>query len=295
MSSTSRSLIHSYGYLRLRSGDPEAWRSFAVDVVGMDATPCTDGFDFRVDAHPYRLRVVEGGRGIAAVGLDAGDADGVAAVARRVGDAGVPVEIVAPSEAETLGVSGAVRFRDPFGTPLEVYHGPRLEPDPPARRHVSGFVTGELGAGHYVIGGTDVAAAVDFYVDVLGFEVRNTQRRAGADGAFPDDRIWFLACNGRHHSVALFERPGDVELVHFMVEVDTIDDVGRAYDRARASGLPQRLTLGRHSNDEMLSFYSGTPDGFTVEVGCDGLVVPLGSPVYETTTGSLWGHERLVP
>lgn len=292
MTQSDHSPIASFGYLRLSSPEPEAWRSFAVDVVGMAAVDVPAGLGFRVDAHPYRLAVVTGERGVAAAGFEAASCAAVTEVARRVGQAGGSVETVSAAEAEALGVSGAVRFQDPFGTPVEVYHGPRLVPDPPARGHVSGFVTGGLGAGHLVFGGTDVAAALAFYRDVLGFSVRNTQRRAGSEAGYPEDRIWFLACNRRHHSVALFERPGPAELVHFMFEVETLDDVGRAYDRARASGLPQRLSLGRHSNDRMVSFYSSTPDGFTVEVGYDGLEVPLGSPVYETTTGSLWGHER---
>jgi len=269
------------------------WRRFAVDVVGMDAADVPAGLGFRVDAHPYRLAIVEGERGVDAVGFAVGNEADLAEVAERVTSTGATVDVVSAAEAEALGISGAIRFADPWGSTIEVYHGPRLLPDPPVRRHVSGFKTGDLGAGHVVFGGSGVGAALDFYCDVLGFEVRNTQRRAGSTAGYPDDRIWFLACNARHHTVALFERSGPVELVHFMFEVETLDDVGRAYDRALQSGLPQRLTLGRHSNDQMVSFYSSTPDGFTVEIGCDGLVVPLGTPVYETTTGSLWGHERL--
>lgn len=287
-------LVTSLGYLRLRSPDPQRWREFGRDVIGMEPVETDMGLGFRIDAFPYRLVVTDGDRGLDAAGLQAPDAAAVEEIGRRATEAGSSVEEVSADEAEALGVSGAIRFRDPFGAVLEVFHGPRLEPEPPRRAHVSDFVTGELGAGHYVLGGHDVAAAVGFYRDVLGFEVRNTQRRAGSDAGYPDDRIWFLACNGRHHTVALFEWPEPAELIHFMFEVATIDDVGRALDRAKASGIPQRLSLGRHSNDRMLSFYSLTPDDFTVEIGCDGLVVPLGTPVYETTTGSLWGHERLM-
>ena len=40
-------------------------------------------------------------------------------------------------------------------------------------------------------------------------------------------------------------------------------------------------TLGRHMNDQMLSFYMRTPGGFDVEFGCEGLEVDddeLGGP-----------------
>lgn len=285
--------IRSLGYLRLRSPEPEAWRALGVDVLGMEAVAVQSGIGFRLDDHPHRLVVVAGERGVDAIGFEVAGQEAMAAVAQAVTDAGGDVTEVAPEEAERLGVSGAVRFADSFGMPIELVHGPRLLPDPPARGHVSGFVTGPLGAGHVVLGGTGVEAALEFYVQVLGFELRNTQRRAGSTASWPDDRIWFLGCNGRHHTVAIFERPGPSELVHFMVEVATLDDVGRAHDRALASGLPQRLTLGRHANDGMVSFYSSTPDGFTVEIGCDGLVVEPGDTAYEATAGSLWGHARI--
>lgn len=288
---TARSL----GYLRLRSPGPEVWRRFGLDVLGMDDVELRGGVGFRMDAHPYRLAVVQGERGIDAVGLDLGGEAELAAAAEAVASSGAEATEVDPAEAEALGVSAIVRCADPFGTPLELYHGPRLLPAPPARRHVSGFLTGELGMGHVVLGGTGVQAALAFYRSVLGFELRNTQRRAGSTATYPDDRIWFLGCNARHHTVALFERPGPAELVHFMVEVEEVDDVGRALDAARAAGIPQRLTLGRHANDGMLSFYSSTPDDFTVEVGCDGTIVSPGEPVYEATAGSLWGHERVLP
>lgn len=284
--------VRSLDHLRLRSPDPERWRTFGVDVLGMDPVDVDGGIGFRIDEHPHRLVIVEGARGVDAIAFDVGSPSALASTAAAAAG-GATVTELAPAEAEAIGVSGAVRLTDPFGATVELVHGPRLLPDPPARRHVSGFVTGELGAGHVVLGGTGAHAAVAFYRDVLGFEVRNTQRRAGSDASYPDDRIWFLGCNGRHHTVALFERPGPCELVHFMVELATLDDVGRAHDRALAAGLPQRLTLGRHSNDRMVSFYTSTPDDFTVEVGCDGLVVPMGQPGYEAASGSLWGHARV--
>lgn len=287
--------VRSLSHLRLRSPDPASWSTFGVDVLGMDAVELPQGFGFRIDEHPHRLVVVAGERGIDGVGFDVGSATALEALSERAARAGFEVSWVNATEAEAIGVSGAARLTDPFGTPVELVHGPRLLPDAPVRRHVSGFVTGELGAGHVVLGGTGVDEALSFYREILGFEVRNTQRRAGSHAGYPQDRIWFLGCNGRHHTVALFERPGPSELVHFMVEVATIDDVGRAHDRALAAGLPQRLTLGRHSNDGMISFYTSTPDDFTVEVGCDGIVVAMGEPEYEATAGSLWGHARVQP
>jgi hypothetical protein len=54
------------------------------------------------------------------------------------------------------------------------------------------------------------------------------------------------------------------------------------------------VTLGRHSNDNMLSFYAKTPSGFFVECGWGGRTVNMDNWVPEELTigPSLWGHER---
>ena len=286
--------IHSLGYLRLTSPDPEAWRRFGTDVLGMDAVDLGSGIGLRIDEDPYRLAVVAGERrAVEAIGFQVAGAHALEGVIDKVAASGTEVHIADPVDAAARGVSALVRFPDPFGAPIEVFHGPKLVHDPPARGHVSGFLTGDLGMGHVVLGGPEAHEALAFYLDVLGFEVRNTMQRAGSTAEHPDDRIWFLGCNSRHHTVALFERPGPWELVHFMVEVLTIDDVGRSLDRALAAGFPQRLTLGRHSNDGMVSFYTSTPDDYTIEVGHDGRIVAPGAPSYEITRGSYWGHARV--
>ncbi len=56
-----------------------------------------------------------------------------------------------------------------------------------------------------------------------------------------------------------------------MLEVDQLDDVGRALERVRKHQAPLSATLGRHMNDQMVSFYVRSPGGFDVEFGTEGL------------------------
>ena len=105
----------------------------------------------------------------------------------------------------------------------------------------------------------------------------------------------FLGCNPRHHSLALAPFPAAAGIVHLMIEVATLDDVGRALDRCARRGVPVSATLGRHANDLMVSFYCPTPGGFDVEYGTDGLRVDDATWVSrETTAVSLWGHQFVV-
>ena len=64
-----------------------------------------------------------------------------------------------------------------------------------------------------------------------------------------------------------------VGMHHLMLEVRSLDDVGTALDVVNERQLTLAMTLGRHTNDLMTSFYVRTPSGFEIEYGTGGLVV----------------------
>ena len=76
-------------------------------------------------------------------------------------------------------------------------------------------------------------------------------------GKEPGSKIWlrFLGVNPRHHSLAFLPMPNPSKCVHIMLEVDKLDHVGRALERVKKHKAPLSATLGRHMNDEMVSFY----------------------------------------
>ena len=155
-----------------------------------------------------------------------------------------------------------------------------------------------MGFGHVVLPATNLAETYDFYKSVLGFGDSDEARfyMQGGDND-PGIGFYFLHCdNPRHHSVALGEFPAASGLIHMMVEVSSIDDVGRAFDRATAAGVPISASLGRHSNDEMISFYMKTPGGFDVEYGF-GAIRPDWQAFSPTVSlkESLWGHRWARP
>ena len=81
-----------------------------------------------------------------------------------------------------------------------------------------------------------------------------------------------------------------------MVELFSLDDVGQCYDLAlgeRRSCIG--VTLGRHINDEVTSFYSNSPSGFMFEYGWGGRVIDVDNwQTEEVTWGpSMWGHDRM--
>ena len=99
---------------------------------------------------------------------------------------------------------------------------------------------------------------------------------------------------GRQHSLAYAELSDPTGCNHLMVEVDSVDEVGRALDRVDQNGVRLTLTLGRHVNDDMISFYMMTPGGFQMEYGTGGSVKDWSNyKVFESTRGSHWGHKFL--
>jgi len=103
----------------------------------------------------------------------------------------------------------------------------------------------------------------------------------------------FFHCNPRHHTLALIPLPLPKRLHHVMLQVPTLDAVGFALERAEAAKAPITSTLGRHTNDRMVSFYARTPAGFEVEFGFGALEVDDATwRVTRHDKPSSWGHKR---
>jgi hypothetical protein len=97
----------------------------------------------------------------------------------------------------------------------------------------------------------------------------------------------FMHCNERDHTLAFGFPPGNKRLNHVMIEVENLDDVGFAHELVRRKKIPVHITLGRHSNDQMYSFYFRTPSGWMVEYGWGGRPATYQSEYY---VQDLYGH-----
>ena len=208
--------------------------------------------------------------------------------------AGVEFEEGTAEELAERRVQELVRFRDPFDNVFELFHGITYESRPVVTPYAATFVTGDQGMGHVVIPVSDDVEALRFYTDVLGFRLRDSMSMPGEFvGKEPGSKVWlrFLGVNPRHHSLAFLPMPNPSKCVHIMLEVDKLDDVGRALERVRKHKAPLSATLGRHMNDQMVSFYVKSPGGFDVEFGTEGLQVDDARWVArESTAVSYWGH-----
>ena len=289
-------MIQSLSYIGVQSPNAEQWLEFGPEILGAEVAE--RGADGAV-----RLRVDDA---VARIAIHPGPRDDLAYLGWEVaGPAALESAIIAlekHSIAVTRGDAALVKeravselawFVDPFGFRHELSFGLLTRPATfrPGRA-MSGFVTGAGGLGHAVLILPDLAAGERFFGDVLGFKL--------SDRIDTGLAIRFWHCNSRHHTLAFASIPGMVGFHHLMLEVASLDDVGTALDRCNARGLPLAMSLGRHTNDWMTSFYVRTPSGFEIEYGWGGRQVDDATwEVRSYDAQSIWGHhppaQRLLP
>jgi 2,3-dihydroxybiphenyl 1,2-dioxygenase len=284
--------VGSLGYLGFSVKDPEAWRAFATGVLGL--MPGEAEGRFRLDDMAWRIAVEQGeADDLAFVGFEVAGPAELEAVADRLAEGGVAVGNGDPERLAQRQVLGLLTCQDPDGLQVEIFYGPTLRTETPfaSPAGVGGFVTAEQGLGHVVLSTRDMAASRCFYQDLLGFRLSDViHMRASPQFGFDME---FFHCNARHHTLALMPVPLPKRLHHFMVQVATLDAVGFALERATAAGVTITASLGRHTNDQMVSFYARTPAGFEVEFGQGAIEVDDATwRVGRHDRPSSWGHKR---
>ncbi len=307
--------VKSLGYAVIQSTDLTKWESYADDVVGLmrsTSMPDNGTLYLKMDERPFRYAIQKGDvDGLLCAGWEVADEAAFDAAQQELTEAGV--EFVKVEDATLLAaraVSGLLQLADPSGNKLEIYWAnAQLADDGIAfvsPQDVKAFINkdknGEtMGLGHVVLHApTDFEGTHDFYVS-LGLADSDITDMSGVGMG----KIYFMHCNARHHSLALWswgapcpetdfmpspesKAPG---CVHMMMEVGSLAEVGSCLDRVNAKGLKVTSTLGEHINDEMISFYMLSPGNFAMEFGFDGVQLDSNWKTTHNVAPSKWGHQ----
>lgn len=280
------SRIRALGYLGLTAPDLAAWHEFAADVCGLQISPqsTNDRLLLRADERAWRISVVPGDGRLTFVGWEVASKTDLEHLADELTAAGVPVS-EDPGTARERQVAGLITAKDPAGNQLEFFYGAKVDADRFVSPRGVTFVTGDQGLGHVVLSMPDMDEAEKFYLGTLGFRVSDVID-------FGPVQAVFTHCNPRHHSLAMAPLPGfPSSLHHFMLEVADLDTVGYTHDLVLDGAAPLTLSLGKHTNDQMVSFYMQTPSECQVEYGSNGLQIDESTwttAVFDKP--SLWGH-----
>jgi len=251
--------ISRLGYIGMNVRDLGVVETVLGRVLGMQPRRGGDGdaLSYRMDERHHRFTFIPAARdSLAYVGWEVDSLEALHRLAERIGQKGVSVTRGSVEEKSDRAVFELFSFR-----------------------------------GHTVLGSADPDAAVRFYRETLGFEISDYVHWDIA-------RVTFLHCNPRHHSLAVMNacygtEPGQMN--HLMVEAQSLDDVGRGYDLVRELEVPLVLTLGKHSNDHMTSFYIHMPGGWAIEYGYGGREIDADWEVKYYDSPRLWGHHLQSP
>ena len=289
--------ITQLGYLGLGVSDIAKWEEYASDILGMVVSKGPDDGSLYLRMDDYHHRFIlhpDGADDVAYVGWQTPTKAAFDEVHSNLKSAGVAIRSATSEELASRKVMDMISFEDPDGLRTEVFQGALVQPDTAfhPRRPIKGFVTGNMGLGHVVLNVNDLPKGTAFYRDVLGLKISDFVEINRPDRQL---KMSFFHCNPRHHSLALAGRAAGAQgprISHFMVEVQSLDDVGATYYLCQEKSVPIATSLGRHTNDHMVSFYMLCPSGFRVEYGCEGRLVDDATwTIQHYTTGSLWGHK----
>lgn len=286
--------ITELGYVGLGVKSLAEWKRFASEILGLEVVEESDRCWLRMDYWHHRFILEEDGTDdLNFVGFRVAGVEEFREMARTLKDAGVAIEIATPAEAGERRVLELMRLKDPSGYRIEIFHGPQVQADKPfhpGRRMHGRFKTGAGGMGHIMQRQTAGFEATYEFYKLLGMR-GGIEYRMPIPGAPGPLDLMFLHCNERDHTLA-FGLPSEKRINHLMLEVESMDDVGMAYEIVRAAGYHVAIAPGRHANDQMYSFYFTNPSGWMTEIGWGARAATHQSEYYQRDT---FGHEMQRP
>jgi 2,3-dihydroxyethylbenzene 1,2-dioxygenase len=280
--------VTELGYIGIGARDVESWHTMLTEIYGLESADENGILRFRIDNWNSRIVLYpDSCEDLLFAGFRVAGPDELLAMRNVLEQQNIPYEVATSAEADQRRVLEYLRLRDPSGVPLEIFHGPQVDrhrPFRPGRGMHGKFRSGDGGLGHLLIKSHDNDASYRFYRDVMGMrggrEIRTRVGEHMIEGTF-------MHCNSREHTV-VFGVPTEKHIGHLMLEVDNIDDVGLALDLVRQREIPIVADLGRHANDESISFYASTPSGWALEYGFGGSASRHQS---EYNINEVWGHK----
>lgn len=282
-------MIKSLAYIGVKSPRYQEWETFGPDFLGAMLTePGPDGaVRLKLDDALWRIQIHPGEKDETAYfGWAVDFEDDLDAMTAKLAAAGVVATRGDDEHAASRSVNKLIYFDDPWGFRHEIswaqsFKVASFRPG----RNIEGFVTGDQGLGHVLLFVPDIEKGHDFYSGVMGFDLSDKI-------LFDGFKAHFYHVNARHHTFAIAEGPEGVGVFnHLMLQYKSLNDVGTGWDLVEKMDIPLVLSLGRHSNDQMFSFYVTTPSGFNIEYGYDGLEITEEWRPKVYHQNQIWGHK----
>ncbi len=237
-------------YVRLGTRDLEGATRFAREAVGLELARDEGGARyFRSDARDHTLVYFDGDPADHATGFEVRDAAALDSAAAFLEVSGMRVAHGTADACEQRRVQAFVHFHDLSGNRIELV----VRPQHSGKRHFPSLDAGITGFSHIGLRSADPARDEGFWTGVLGARVSD---RIGTSPLLRIDPV--------HHRIALFPSPR-AGVQHVNHQVETIDDVMRAWYRLQAAGVRIVFGPGRHPTSGASFVYFEGPDGMVFE------------------------------
>ena len=246
------SRVSEIRYVAYGVPDLEAERAFYKDKWGLREVAAegemvyfaAEGSD---ELYVVRLRASEEKR-IDVIGLAADSRSDVDSLFRKVSDSGSKI-VFEPRELDSHGGGYGFRFFSPDGLPFEI----SSDVAKGSSRQLQRWEAIPQRISHVVLHSPNHKAAVQYFIDVLGFRLSD----------WIGDFMAFLRCNEWHHRLAFL--PGPPCLNHVAYDMLGADDMLRGVSRLKGLEVDVKWGPGRHTAGNNTFSYFVTPNGFAVE------------------------------
>lgn len=242
--------LHDIRYVRLGTADLDTAVRYATDLLGLEiAHRSSSQVHFRSDSRDHTLVYFEGDVRDHTVAFEVDTAEELDHALVTLEQNGVRAERGSAGEAEQRHVRDFIRFRDLSGNQIELVHAPHHS----GRRFFPSRDAGITGFSHIGLRTLNARRDEAFWTTLLGAKV--------------SDRIGeapLLRIDDVHHKIALF--PSTYAGVqHINHQVESVDDVMRAYYLLRERGVAIKFGPGRHPTSGARFLYFDGPDGMIYE------------------------------
>lgn len=283
--------IVGLGYMGLTTAHVEEWKSYAPEILGMQVRPTEgDSLFLRMDDRHHRIALRHGDQErLSYIGWELLNRPAWEEGLVILEKAGYQVSVADEALCEERAVHAMAWLEGPDQVRHEFFYGAAFNTHTflPGRPH-NGFISGDGGFGHVVLTVPEWTEELRHFIEeVLDFKWFSS----GADTG--KRRFYRPRRNHRTHAIGYSIVPGVLGLQHVGIEVNDLDDVGIAYDRVLERGYPLMATLGRHTQDPVISFYHFSPSGFPIEYINAGIEDSEAHPFVEGKPESIsvWGHK----
>lgn len=242
--------LHDIRYVRLGTRNLDTASRYAKDLLGLELVRDEGAaLYFRSDDRDHTLVYFEGDPADHTLGFELKTAADLQSATTHLSNAGVEVHEGTSGECEQRRVQAFINFKDPTGNSVDLV----VQPHHSGRRYFSSRDAGVTGFSHVGLCSTDAARDERFWTDVLGARVSD---RIGAAPLLRIDEV--------HHKIALFPTTHS-GIQHINHQVESIDDLMRAWYLLKSRGVRIVFGPGRHPTSGAMFLYFEGPDGMVYE------------------------------